>query len=165
MTEKELEAILSNAHGIGLHAGVHSILTEEFTPGIIQVIYRDNNLNDGVRMFKYISGELSSFNKRVLIKHTSDNSFDFTLIVEKEPAIVLNIYNVEIPKDRMEWFLEKEPQNRPLSMVFTRYPSIHTLEGTANYSEILLDTDLQPIHIHSWKGLPLGTSSGDSTIT
>src|SRR5689334_14619268 len=103
MTDTQLEEVIKNARIATFHYGVHSLLfADKEVPGYIGLLFNDEYLYEVIEMHKYLKNELAKFSKTMHIKQTQPERIDFTMIIEKEPAIVLTVKNIECKKGRFE---------------------------------------------------------------
>lgn len=158
MTEEEIEGVIKKARRITFQDGVHSMFAEE-VPGYIGLVFNNEYLFEVIDMYEYIKNKLPDFPKKIYIKQTKSDRVDFTLIVEREPAIILTVKDLECSPGRFEWFYKKEPKEKPISLLIIRNEAPDTIENMVIMAEASTKAGLyHPIQIHSWNGLPLGIS-------
>lgn len=156
MTDSQLEEVIKKVRIVSFQSSQYSYSTEKELPGYINFKFNDEHLYDVIEMHKYLTNELAEFKKIIHVKQTKADRIDFTMIIEKEPAIVLTIKDIECNKDRFETFLKKESQDKPTSLLIERNQKPDNLEIMAERAEAATKAELyHPIPIHSWKGFPL----------
>ncbi len=158
MTDNEIEETIKNSRAIIFQQGIHSLFSDE-VPGMIGLLFNNETLLNAIEMYEYIQKDLLTFTKRIHIKQSDLNKIDFTFIIEKDPAIVITVKNLDAKEGQIKMFLEKEPQNKPINLSIIHNGKPDTIENMAFLASASLEANLhQPIHIHFWSGLSLGTS-------
>lgn len=162
MTENQLEETFSKARSINLKPAFHSPISD--IPGSISIWFDNDVIYDAIEMYQYIQTELTYCHKSVYIEQTGSDEIALTLLIDKEPPIILRVTGLLCKQEKIEYFLKKQPKEGQLSLQFIHNMKPTTLDETAALLQATNEANFnQPIQIHLWYGKPLGTSSGEET--
>ncbi len=104
MTEMELKEFIKKARRINFHPGSHLF---EDAPGQIYLLFEKQDVLDYLEFSKHINKELKDFKITAYINQVAIDKVDFTLIIEKEPAIILSVKGLPCIPDKIDYFFKK----------------------------------------------------------
>jgi hypothetical protein len=159
MTENYLEDFIKKSGKIGLVPGFYSS-EGEYLPGQISLSFSREDAYDLMDFHRYLRTEFEGLNKKVYLKQADTDKIDFTLIIEKEPAVILSVKDLYCPQERIKHFFRSQPKNKSLFFVVHFNQSPGTLKNTIAIMDAAAESGVhQGIQIHFWDGTPIGTSS------
>lgn len=155
MTENYLEDIIKKSGKIGLVPGFHSI-EGEYLPGQISLSFSREDAYDSMDFHKYLRTAFDGLNKKVYLKQVDNDKIDFTLIIEKEPAVILSVKNLFCPEDRIKHFFRSQRKDKPLFFVVHFNQPPDTMDNTLAIMEAANESGVhQGIKIDFWDGAGL----------
>jgi hypothetical protein len=78
------------------------------------------------------------------------------MVIENNPSTVLTVKDMKCKAVRLETFLKKQPQNKPINLLIRFNERPDTIEKMAQRAEVKTEAEIyHPIEINSWSGFPL----------
>jgi hypothetical protein len=163
MTDDYLEEMISKSRSLGLVPGFYS--TEgQYIPGQISLSFSKEDAYESMEFHKYLRIEFEGLNKKVYLKQTDADKIDFTLMIEREPAVILSVKNLFCRADLIKHFFRSQPKDKWLYFIVHFNQPPDTMENTIALMDAAQKSGVhQGIQIHFWNGTSIGTSSGLST--
>jgi hypothetical protein len=148
MTDIELEQCIKNAIRISLIPGFITV-DGNFLPGQLTIVFHPKDVDNYLAFSECIRNEHNDFKKSIFIKEISLDKIDFTFTVEKNPAVILHVKNVNSNSEKISYFTKRQPIEKPILMVAqiieNQEAFFKLLEADSNHEAA------QPIKIDFWK--------------
>lgn len=158
MTDEYLEEMIAKSRSIGLVAGFYGA-EGEYIPGYISLAFNKEDVFDAIDFFKFIKQEFSGLTKKAFIKQVSNDSIDLTLLVEREPAVILISNDMYCPEDRIKLFLRSyHRRDKPIYLLIHLNWPPDTPDNTLAFMKQATESGAyEGMQIHFWDGTPIGT--------
>lgn len=155
MTESYLEDFIKKSGRIGLVPGFYSV-TGDYLSGQISLSFSREEAYDSMDFHEYLRTEFEGLNKKVYLKQVDTDKIDFTLIIVKEPAVILSVKNLFCPKGSIKHFFRSQPKDKSLFLVVNFNQPPDTMENTIAIMETAAESGVhEGIQIQFWDGAPL----------
>jgi hypothetical protein len=150
MTESELEGILKKATRINFLP----VNEPHASEGTIKIIFLNPHEFEGIACSIYFQKHFSKSVNSILLTQAGEEKMDVSFFVE-EPTKILNIKNLTFDKDRLNYFLKKQPKGIKVNLLIQS----HVHPGDMPEMAAIDPENLagQPIQINSWSFIPLSS--------
>lgn len=134
-------------------------------PGEITLLYDEDDFICASEMYGYLNHNLADTNKSIQIKQQAVDEVTLTLMIESQPPFIIIVPGLSCKKSNVDYFFQRQPADQPLlfkmqSILKGGMSTQKTIDAINAGNSANIHS---PIQITSWKGMPLGTSSGEAT--